>query len=107
MGTNKIKKKNIQNGPRISRKEAVLLAQLRSGHCHTLAAFHDVVDKKFSPYCPHCKDEHETIEHWLRECPATAVKRMRVFGGAAPPMTALVKNTETVLAFARGLQSFS
>ena len=48
------------------------------------------------------------IEHWLRECPATAVKRMRVFGGAAaPPMTALVNNTEAVLAFARGLQSSS
>ena len=37
-GNQKNQKKNIQNGPRISRKEAVLLAQLRSGHCHTLAA---------------------------------------------------------------------
>ena len=100
-------KKNIQNGPRISRKEAVLLAQLRSGHCHTLAAYRNVVDKKSSPYCPHCKDEYETIEHWLRECPATAVKRMRLFGGPAPPMTALVNNTEAVLAFARGLQRSS
>ena len=106
-GNQQNQKKNIQNGPRISRKEAVLLAQLRSDHCHTLAAYRNVVDKKSSPYYPHCKDEHETIEHWLRECPATAVKRMRVFGGPAPPMTALVNNTEAVLAFARGLQSSS
>ena len=45
-GNQQNQKKNIQNGPRISRKEAVLLAQLRSCHCHTLAAYRNVVDKK-------------------------------------------------------------
>ena len=31
--------------------------------------------------------EAETLEHWLQECPATAVKRIRVFGGWHPNLS--------------------
>ena len=84
----------------LSRKDAVMLAQLRSGHCHKLAAYRNIVDAESSPYCPHCKDAPETLEHWLQECPATAQKRIRGFGGAAPPLSVLVENPEAVIAFA-------
>ena len=89
----------------LSRSDAVLIAQLRSGHCHKLAAYRNVVDQNSSPYCPYCKDEFETLEHWLRECPATARKRIRGFGGAAPPLSVLVDDPKMVLAFSHGLTS--
>ena len=68
----------------LSRPDAVLIAQLRSGHCRKLAAYRSVVDANSSPTCPHCETDHETLEHWIQECPATAVKRIRVFGGRHP-----------------------
>ena len=86
----------------LSRKDAVMLAQLRSGHCNKLAAYRNLVDAESSPYCPHCKDAPETLDHWLQECPATAQKRIRGFGGAVPPLSVLVENPEAVIAFAHG-----
>ena len=32
------------------------------------------------------------LRSWLQECPATAQKRIRGFGGAAPPLSVLVEN---------------
>ena len=93
------------NSDPLSRADAVLIAQLRSGHCHTLAAYRSVVDANLSPTCPYCEADHETLEHWIQECPATAVKRIRVFGGTAPQLSVMVSNTRAVLAFAHGLWS--
>ena len=87
----------------LQRPDAVLLAQLRSGHCRKLAAFRNVVDSYSSPTCPHCEEGFETLEHWLQVCPATAAKRIRVLGGVAPPLSILVSNPRAVLAFAHGL----
>ena len=67
-----------------SRKDAVLLAQLCSGHCHKLAVYRNIVDADTSATCLHCQGAPETLEHWLQECPATARRRIREFGGAAP-----------------------
>ena len=89
----------------LSRKEAVLLAQLRSGHCQRLAAYKHRIDSSTSPICPHCETEEETITHWLTECPATINKRVREFGGAAPPLSVLVGNPKAVLSYAQGLWS--
>ena len=89
----------------LSRKEAVLLAQLRSGHCQRLAAYKHRIDSSTSPICPHCETEKETITHWLTECPATINKRVREFGGAAPPLSVLVGNPKAVLSYAQGLWS--
>ena len=88
----------------LPRKEAVLLAQLRSGHCKRLAAYRSIISDS-SPQCPFCEGEAETLEHWLQECPATVGKRIRGFRGAAPPLSVLVESPEAVLAFAHGLWS--
>ena len=101
--------KAVFNGKRapvsLSRKDSVLLAQLRSGHCHKLAAYRNIVDADSSATCPHCQGAQETLEHWLQECPATARRRIREFGGAAPLLSALIEQQEAVIAFAHGLPS--
>ena len=82
--TSHLRTKAFFDGPRnsdpLSRPDAVLIAQLRSGHCRKLAAYRSVVDANSSPTCPHCEADPETLEYWIQECPATAVKRIRVFG---------------------------
>ena len=107
--TSHLRTKAVFDGPRntdpLSRPDAVLIAQLRSGHCRKLAAYRSVVDANSSPTCPYCEADHETLEHWIQECPATAVKRIRVFGGTAPHLSVLVSNPRAVLAFAHGLWS--
>ena len=86
--TSNLRTKAVFDGPRysdpLSRPDAVLIAQLRSGHCRKLAAYRSVVDSNSSPTCPYCEADHETLEHWIQECPATAVKRIRLFGGRHP-----------------------
>ena len=83
--TSHLKSKAVFDGPRktdpLSHPDAVLIAQLRSGYCRKLAAYRSVVDANSSPTCPNCEADHETLEHWIQECPATAVKRIRVLGG--------------------------
>ena len=81
------------------------MAQLRSGHCRKLAANRNIIESNFSSICPHCEAEAETLEYWLQECPATAAKRTRVFGGAVPQLSVLVTSPKAVLAFAHGLWS--
>ena len=44
---------------------AVLLAQLRNGHCHKLAAYHNVIDPTADPACRRCNFASHTLEHWL------------------------------------------
>ena len=81
----------------MKRKDAVIIAQLRSGHSHKLAAYRNIVDNSTSPTCPYCDIDYETIEHFLQQCPATTTKRIRAFGGAEPPLSVLVENPEAVL----------
>ena len=104
--TTHVRTKAVFDGPRnqpLSRGEAVLIAQLRSGHCRKLAAYRSIVETNFSPICPLCDMEAETLEHWLQDCPATAVKRILVFGEVALQLSVLVTSPKTVLAFAHGL----
>ena len=84
----------------LSRKEAVLLAQLRSGHCRRLAAYRHVVEEGVSPTCPNCKKEPEDMVHWLQKCPATAEKRRKAFGGTSPPLSVLYQEPVAALAYA-------
>jgi ribonuclease HI len=85
----------------LSRADAVLLAQLRSGHCRLLAAYKAVVSPGFDPICPTCKTEPQTLEHWL-ECPGLGTKRMQYLGRATPlTMSALGEEPGGIVALAR------
>ena len=81
----------------LPRKDAVMLAQLRSGHCHKLAAYRNIVHAESSPYCPHCKDAPETLEHWLQECPATAHKKESAVSGERRPLSQSWWKTQRLL----------
>jgi ribonuclease HI len=83
-----------------TRKEAALIAQLRSGHCLKLAAYQHRINEEKSETCPRCNLEPETVKHWL-ECPATCQKRLSVFGDMDVPLGTLTKHPDKVLAFAR------
>ena len=83
-----------------TRKEAAMLAQLRSGHCLQLAAYQHRLDEKKSETCPRCNLEPETVQHWL-DCPATSLMRLSVFGDMNVPLGTLSKDPDKVLAFAR------
>jgi len=86
----------------LTRKEAVLLAQLRSGHCRWLAAYHRIVDDTADATCPQCGLEPETLEHWLQSCTASVNRRIAEFGVAKPPLSVLIEEPVAVLAYARG-----
>ena len=102
--TTHVRTKAVFDGPcdqePLSRGDAVFIAQLRSGHCRKLAAYRSIVETNFSPICPHCDMEAETLEHWLQDCPATAVKRIRVFGGAAPQLSFFTQGCPSVCTWA-------
>jgi len=85
-----------------TRKEAVLLAQLRSGHCLRLAAYKKVIDDAADPMCPLCGREPENLQHWLQQCPASVDRRVAEFGVASPPLKVLFQDPVAVLAFSRG-----
>ena len=87
----------------LTRKEAVLLAQLRSGHCRRLAGYRSVMEEGVSPTCPNCGGPPESVEHWLRECPASAERRESAFGTTVPDMSVLYRDPVAVLAYVRDL----
>ena len=82
------------------RKDAALVAQLRSGHCKYLAAYEHRIDPTKSPICKKCDEEEETVQHWLK-CPATIQKRISIFGQADISLGTLTKDPTKVLTFAR------
>ncbi len=53
------------------------------------------------PLCPLCKEEPQTMEHWLRRCPRLDATRQNIFGSPSPPLKVLTTNPERVLALAR------
>ena len=85
----------------LARRDQVLLAQLRSGHCHKLAAYHNIIDPTSDPSCPRCKLAPHTLEHWLRECPATEIIRRRILDEVDPPLSILTTNPQQVILYAR------
>ena len=83
-----------------NRRDACLLAQLRSGHCKQLAHYANRIDEKTSPTCRRCNKEPETVEHWLK-CPATVMKRQQQFGRDNVDLGILSRDPERSLAFAK------
>jgi len=68
----------------LSRRDQVLLAQLQSGYCHKLAAYH-IIDQSADPLSRRCILAPHTL---LQECPATANQRLHILGSVNPPLSA-------------------
>ena len=83
-----------------TRKEAALLAQLRSGHCKGLKAYQHRMDESKDETCPRCQLEAETVQHWLA-CPATITKRQEIFGDDEVPLGTMTKQPGLILAYAK------
>jgi ribonuclease HI len=85
-----------------NRREAVLLAQLRTGHCSRLAGYARKLSREdeVDPVCPLCREEEQDVTHWLRRCPALSALRREVFECESPPMSSLVTSPGRVLAYA-------
>ena len=83
-----------------NRRDACLLAQLRSGHCKQLAHYANRIDDKTSPMCKKCNEEPETVGHWLK-CPATIMKTQQHFGKDGVDLGVLSRDPEGSLALAK------
>ena len=90
--------------PMLSRKVEVLVARLRSGHSMILAAHRARFGLGDSPTCPHCNFNDEDLTHWFSQCPASLALRVRCFGSAYPPLSALLAGDGAVASYLRGLR---
>ncbi len=84
-----------------NRADAVLLARLRAGHAPLLKAYANLLSPSADPLCPLCKEEPQTIEHWLRRCPRLDATRQDIFGSTSPPLKIPTTDPERVLALTR------
>ncbi len=71
-----------------NRADAVLLARLRA-----------------EPTCPLCKEEPQTLEHWLQRCPNLDGLRQHTFGSPSSPVGVLTTDPEKVLALGARLNN--
>ncbi len=83
-----------------SRRDAVLLARLRSGHTPLLKVYANQLDTTVDPKCPNCGEEPQTVEHWLQRIPNAVALRQKPFGEPSPPLSVLATNPGSVLALA-------
>ena len=65
-----------------TRKDAVFLAQIGSGHCLSFKAYQHLLNAAVDPTCPICGEGSHTLEHWFLECAGTESTRQDVFGDA-------------------------
>ena len=72
----------------LSRKEEVMLAQMRSGQSKLLSTFRAKILGE-DPVCPKCNGSEETLVHFMQECPATEALRRRLFETFPPPLSVL------------------
>jgi ribonuclease HI len=81
-----------------SRREEVLLAQLRGGRSLLLGETRKWVQGADS-MCPHCGEEEEDLEHVLRACPELESPRRRNFVQVPPPLGYVDQSVEVVRFF--------
>jgi ribonuclease HI len=62
----------------LPRSYAVLIIQLRTGHC-TLAKHLHRIGKADSPVCPCCRRADESVAHYLLHCPAHDAAREQMY----------------------------
>ena len=67
------------NEAMLSRKDAALLAQLRSGHCKLLAAYRNRIDETVPATCNLCDHDCQDVRHWLIDCPGTLAAKQALF----------------------------
>jgi ribonuclease HI len=82
----------------ISRRQASLLIQLRTGHAPLQAYLHRI-QRAESPMCTHCERGRETTLHYLMICPAFAEQRRRLVadaGQGARDMAKLLNDKKTM-----------
>ena len=63
-----------------SRSDQSLLAKIRSGESLLFMAFKNKIDRVTDPTCYLCGEAPHDQEHWMKFCPGTLEKRMRLFG---------------------------
>ena len=84
-----------------TRKDGALIAQLRTDHCIRLASYRYRIGKDQDDTCPHCNLEAETVDHWVRKCPAHDALRLSIFGQRTPGLEVLGSQPGNVLKLAR------
>ena len=87
------------------KKDAVYLAQLRSGHHRDLRSYQHRVTKDTSgtviePNCPRCGFSEESISH-LFDCPGTLALRQELFGTVEVPISSLTLHPRQSITLAR------
>ena len=87
-----------------TRKEAVILAQLRSGHSPVLQSYLHRIGVAQTPMCPRCNEAEEDLKHFLQDCPATLGLRILEFGSGRPPLSVLTEDCGTVASYLRQLR---
>ena len=66
-----------------------------------LRAYRGRVDGVTDPICDLCGQAPQTLEHWLQDCPATAVRRHQLFGTESGNLGCLTSHPQEALALAR------
>ena len=84
-----------------SREEQVHLARIRSGHHPNLMYWQNKIDLDVSDKCPRCKEGQDTIEHWLRGCPALSTMRQKLFGTVELDDDVLATRPKEILVLAK------
>ena len=84
-----------------TRQDGALIAQLRTDHCIKLASYRYRIGKSQDDTCPHCQLEAETVDHWIRRCPAHDALRLSLFGTRTPGLEVLGCKPGKVLKLAR------
>lgn len=86
-----------------SRRQAVLLAQVRSGHYRELGYYANIIDPTQSAVCSYCDSGAiDDTEHWLTSCSSTKDARLEIFGSADIGMVELARTPSKTIQLAEG-----
>ncbi len=84
-----------------NRADAVLLVRLRLGYTPFLKAYAHLLDPAADLTRPLCKEEPQTLEHWLQRCPNLDALQQHTLGSPSSPLGVLTTGPEKVLALVR------
>ena len=84
-----------------NRRDQVDLARLRSGYHPKLRSYQNIIHPEVSTKCPRCEDGEDTVEHWLKKCPAASAAKMNMFGRTELSSQILTKEPRKAITLAR------